>query len=83
MKKITKDKIFFDEQGNLYLPKNIKLGGQVTPSLKSREWLYLVFTIADKSRLSKEQSKELFNNTFGSKSNQYKIKKSLKNKGYL
>ena len=83
MKKITKQKPYFDEQGNFYIPKNIKMGGELNPKLKIGEWFYLLFQIADKKTMKKEIFKKILSNVFGSKSNQYRIKKSLKEKGYL
>ena len=83
MKQITKEKLYFDEEGNFYFPKKIKFGGEVNPQLKIKEWWFLALTIANKEKLTKEHIQRLFNNIIGSKSNQYKIKKSLEEKGYL
>lgn len=82
-KRITKKTIYFDKEGNLYYPKDIKFGGEVSPSLNPREWFFLVLMIADKSQISKEKTERLFKHLVGSKSSIYRIKKSLINKGYL
>ena len=83
MKKITNIKPYFDEEKNLYFPKNIKFGGETNPPLKVNEWWFLILTIADKNKLPKGHIEMLFSMLAGSKSMQYKIKRSLKEKGYL
>ena len=83
MKKITSKKAYFDEEGNLYFPDDIKFGGEVSPSLSVREWWALLLITADKSRISAERRERLFDNLVGSKSNIYRLKRSLRVKGYL
>lgn len=86
MKKITNKKIFFDPEGNLFFPRNIKFWWELKPPLSLKEWWFLVFKMADKSLLSEEKRKrkeESFKEFFGSKTTIYRIKKSLKEKGYL
>ena len=83
MKQITKGKPYFDKKGSLYFPKDIKFGGEVKPSLNPKEWWFLILEIADKKNITKEHSEKLFNNLIGNKSNYYRIKRSLKAKGYL
>jgi len=83
MKRITSKKAYFDKEGNLYVPNDIKFGGEVDPALSLGEWWVLLLTAADKSQISAEHQEKLFNNLVGSKSNIYRIKRSLRVKGYL
>ena len=82
MNQITTTQPYFDKQGNFYFPNDIKFGGEVEPALRPNEWWFLVLTIADKEQISEEHQKELFD-LVGCKRTLYRIKKSLKEKGYL
>jgi hypothetical protein len=81
MKTIFRDKKrpSIDEKGNLMIPTNIKFGGEA--SLKPREWFYLLYEntkdnkVGDLVRYKKS--------VYGSESTRRRIKKSLKQKGYL
>lgn len=80
---ITKEKIYFDKEGNLYLPNSIKFWGEADPPLKVKEWWFLVLSIADKTALDDEKIRHLYKVLIGSKATQYRIRKSLRRKGYL
>jgi len=83
MKAITKSKPYFDKQGNLYMPNDLKFGGEVNPSLNPKEWWFLILEIANKSKITEKKYRELVDILIGSKQTKYRIKKSLKEKGYL
>ena len=63
--------------GNWYLPNDLKFGGQVSPTLKPREWFYYLLLN------SKNVPEKMFENLIGSKSTISRVEKSLKLKGYL
>jgi len=83
MKTITKKTPYFDEKGNLYLPDDLKFGGEVNPSLNPKEWWFLLLKIADKSKIKEKKYQELIDILIGSKQTKYRIEKSLKEKKYL
>ena len=83
MKKLTKQKIFFDGEGNLWIPKNIKFSGELTPPLTPREWFFLLIMTSDMSKLPPERKGRIKKSFIGSRSTFYRIRKSLIKKGYL
>jgi hypothetical protein len=83
VKKITNKRAYFDKEGNLYVPDDVKFGGELSPSLNPKEWWTLLLITADKSQISPERQEKLFSNLVGSASNIYKVKRSLRAKGYL
>lgn len=79
MKHKLKPQPFFDDEGNLYIPNNLKFGGEMNPPLRPREWFYYVL-INTKNIPTNE---DYFIKLVGSKSTIWRAKKSLKKKGYL
>ena len=71
-------KAFFDPDGNLFIRKNIKFGGQLNPKVKPREWFYLIF-----AGCSGDIPDRVKDNLLGSRVTRWRIKKSLIAKGYL
>jgi hypothetical protein len=82
-KKLTKSKLYFDREGNLYIPNDIKFAGEINPPLKAKEWWLLVLESSDKSQMAEGKYKELVKNLIGSKQVEYRVRKSLKEKKYL
>ena len=76
-KKITKKRPYFDKFGNWYFPDVIKFGGQLEPKLNPKEWLFLMLEISENT------PEDFYLKILGSKSNIYRSKKTLKQKGYL
>ena len=72
---------FFDESGNLYLPMNIKFGGELDPPLSPKEWWYLVLSKAE--NVPKDKEKMLWKCLIGSPTTKHRIRKKLKIKNYL
>ena len=76
-----KEKPYFDEEENFYIPMSIKPCGEMDPPIKPKEWFYLVLT--QSKSISQKRINHYLNILCGSRSTQWRIKKSLKNKGYL
>lgn len=74
-------KCHFDERGNLYLPINIKSGGEISPKINPKEWFYMILTFAENVPVDKEKS--LWRNLIGSTATKHRVKRSLIKKGYL
>ena len=77
----TQYKCWFDPEGNLYIPINIKIGGDISPKLKPREWWYMILTYAQ--NVPKDKEKSLWKHLIGSVATKHRVKKSLIKKGYL
>ena len=75
MRKII-PKPYFDKKGNWYIPKNIKMGGELNPKLSPREWL--VWILLNSKNLPKNHLDLL-----GSRATIWRTKKKLVKKGYL
>ena len=77
-------KVDFDKDGNMWMDRDIKFGGQLTPKLKPREWFYLVWEATKESR---EKYNLDFNRIrkswLGSPATQWRIKNQLTDKVYL
>lgn len=78
-----KGKAHFDEDGNLWISKNIKFGGELNPKIKPREWFYLVIESCKEKEFSKSKVNNFIISTLGSRPTQWRTKKSLIKKGYL
>ena len=76
-------KASFDKDGNLWLTKGIKFGGELNPTVKSREWFYLMFEACKEKEVPFEKLGKFISSTLGSRATQWRIKKSLTKKGYL
>ena len=71
-----KRKPYFDKDGNFYIPTNFPFGGEITPTLKPKEWFYFVLSLCD------EIPEYVKPSLVGSKSTQYRTHKKLIKKGY-
>jgi len=67
----------FDDNGNWYLPTDIKFGGKMKPKLKPREWLLY------QALKSKNLPSWFLKEVVGSRATIYRLKASLRKKGYL
>jgi len=82
MKTIFRDekRPYIDEEGNLIIPTSIKFGGETLPTLKPREWFYLLY---EKTKDNKRGDLIKYKKgVCGSAPTLSRIKKSLKQKGY-
>ena len=70
--------LFFDEKGNLYMPKNLLFGGETTPKLKPIEWWVLVMDITKPSTYISNHIQTMF-----TKRQFNYAKKKLKDKGII
>jgi len=77
---MRKSNAYFDKEGHFYLPMNIKFGGQLKPSLNTREWLLWLFLTAKDNHFAPNNFLKVVG---GSLATLYRIKRSLKEKGYL
>lgn len=73
-----KKKCFFDASGNLYIHNSIKMGGEMIPVLKPKEWFYWLLLTQ-----TRNTTKSTLQELIGPRSTQYRIAKKLKEKGYL
>lgn len=76
-------KAYFDEDGNLWMYKTLPFGGNLNPKITSREWFYLLFEACKEKPFPQEKVKHFIDSNLGSRSTQWRTKKSLKEKGYL
>ena len=76
-------KAYFDKEGNLWMSKGIKFGGQLNPKVKPREWQYLLLEACKEKETPAGKVDNFIANVLGSKVTQWRIKKSLTEKGYL
>lgn len=70
------DKPFFDPNKNFYIPASIPFGGELNPKLKPREWWCWIL---DNSLNS---PKGIYRHLVGTPTTVWRIRKSLKIKGY-
>ncbi len=72
-----KRKPYFDKQGNWFIPSEVPFGSLLEPKLKPREWFcWLLIN-------SKNVPDNAWKNLVGHPTNVWRIKKKLKEKGYL
>ena len=74
-------KPYCDKSGNLYFPNDTKFGGQVTPTLKPREWLTLLYLQTE--NIPNKKNKKMEESLCGSRTTKWRTIKKLKEKGYL
>ncbi len=70
----------------MWLEKGIKFGGQMKPTVKPREWFYLLYfgnIKSFKENTPKEKQEQILKSSVGSKVTQWRIKNRLIKKGYL
>lgn len=75
---MKKTGVFFDDEGNLYIPHSLKMCGELEPKLTPIEWFIWIFLTSNKPEKMKELSPIM-----GSRATIWRAKKSLKEKGYL
>lgn len=74
---------FFNKKGALLLSKGIKFGGELNPKIKPREWFYLLFEACKEKNIKTCAGSKLLEKNYGSRTTQWRTKKSLIKKGYL
>ena len=70
---------FFDNKGNLYLPKNIFMPGELKPPLKPREWIYWLLFSAE----NKPNDYHTWFRGLGSRATFYRVRQKLMKEGYF
>jgi len=70
---------YFDKNGDLMTPLNLKFGGQLKPPLKPGPWFLWIFLTAK----SKKKDFDSWLKPLGSRSTIWRYKKELKEKGYI
>ena len=78
--KQLKEKPYFDKQENWYIPTSIVPNGLMKPQLTVKEWVY--FLLIQSNGLPNTKLKEKIGDLCGSRATIWRIKKSLKIKGY-
>ena len=68
------------QNGEIEIKKGVLYGGQMNPKLNSREWFYLLLNGFEKE--IPKWANEWANNLIGSRSTEWRIRKSLIKKGY-
>lgn len=76
-------KAYFDKEGNLFLEKGIKFGGQLKPSVRPREWFYLLLKACEEKGTLPDSVSRIRANWTGSRTTEWRLKKALIEKGYL
>lgn len=74
-------KPFFDEEGNLFIPDDTIWFGDKDLSIK--ETMYLIIIAAAKGDRSDQNFKNVTNSKGMSRTTEWRIRKSLEEKGYL
>lgn len=75
--------LHFDGQGKLHLPGGVIIWLDLEPVLTQREWLVYLWNVADKSKMTKWVYADTKAKYCGVRATEWRIKKSLKEKGYL
>lgn len=76
-------KAYFDKEGNLWMLKSIKFGGELNPKVSPREWFYLLFEACKEKSVPYEKVSNFIEKNVGSRATCWRTRKSLKKKGYL
>lgn len=76
-------KSYFDDEGNLWMEKDIKFPRQLDPPVTPTEWFYLLFKACEERKIPHENTKELVKSWRRSRATEWRTKKSLIKKGYL